>query len=208
MHEEAGTEFRLGAGLKGFAGSGAVEAVLLDDGERIEADLVLQGVGIKPATDMLKGVDLNEDGSVTVDAHLRLADEVYAAGDIARFPDWRTGQPIRIEHWRLAQQHGRTAARNMVGQDAPFRSAPFFWTNQGGPSLGYVGYARGWDEIIYQGDPADQDFLAFYVQKGRIVAVAGLRRNVPLCAALCLMEMDRMPTPDDVRRGAELEEML
>ena len=208
MHEESGTGFRLGAGLKGFAGDGKVEAVLLDDGERLPADLVLVGVGVAPATDMLRGVDLNEDGSVTVDARLRVADGVYAAGDIARFPDWRTGEPIRIEHWRLAQQHGRTAARNMLGQDAPFRSAPFFWTNQGGPSLGYVGHARGWDEIIYQGDPAEGDFLAFYVKGGSIAAVCGLRRNVALCAALCLMEMGRMPTPDDVRGGADLGEML
>jgi NADPH-dependent 2,4-dienoyl-CoA reductase/sulfur reductase-like enzyme/nitrite reductase/ring-hydroxylating ferredoxin subunit len=208
MHEEAGTTFRLGAGLKGFAGKGKVEAVLLEDGERIGADLVLTGVGIAPATEMLKGVDLNEDGSVTVDARLRIADEVYAAGDIARFPDWRTDEAIRIEHWRLAQQHGRVAARNMVGRDEPFRSAPFFWTNQGGPSLGYVGYTRGWDEIIYQGDPAEGDFLAFYVRAGRIMAVAGLRRNVALCAALCLMEMDGMPTPDEVRGGAELGELL
>ncbi len=181
---------------------------MLDDGERLEADLVLMGVGVAPATGMLKGVELNEDGSVTVDAHLCVADGVYAAGDIARFPDWRTGEPIRIEHWRLAQQHGRAAARNMLGQDAPFRSAPFFWTNQGGPSLGYVGHTRGWDEIIYQGEPAEGDFLAFYVKAGRIAAVSGLRRSVPLCAALCLMEMGKMPTPDDVRGGAELGGLL
>jgi NADPH-dependent 2,4-dienoyl-CoA reductase/sulfur reductase-like enzyme/nitrite reductase/ring-hydroxylating ferredoxin subunit len=208
VHEESGTEFRLTAGLKAFSGKSKVEAVLLDDGERIAADVVLMGVGIAPATDMLRGVDLNEDGSVSVDAHLRLAEGVYAAGDIARFPDWRTGDPIRIEHWRLAQQHGRAAARNMLGQDAPFRSAPFFWTNQGGPSLGYVGYTRGWDEIIYQGEPAEGDFLAFYVKSGRIAAVAGLKRNVPLCAALLLMEMGKMPSPDEVREGAALEEML
>jgi len=208
MQEENGVEFRLGRRLKGFAGSGAVEAVLLDDGERIEADLVLQGVGVRPATDILKGVDLNEDGSVTVDGRLRLADGVYAAGDIARFPDWRTGEPIRIEHWRLAQQHGRAAARNMLGADAEFTSAPFFWTNQGGPSLGYVGYTRGWDEIIYQGDPSEGEFLAFYVKGGGIRAVAGLRREVGLCAALCLMELDRMPAPDEVRRGSDLSDLL
>jgi NADPH-dependent 2,4-dienoyl-CoA reductase/sulfur reductase-like enzyme len=143
-----------------------------------------------------------------VDAHLRVAEGVYAAGDIARFPDWRTGEPLRIEHWRLAQQHGRTAARNMLGRDAPFASAPFFWSNLGGPSLGYVGATRGWDEIIYQGDPAERDFLAFYVKGGRIAAVAGQNRSVPLCAALCLMEMDRMPKPDEVRGGVELAELL
>ena len=208
MHEEAGTTFRMGAGLKSFEGRRKVEAVRLEDGTRVPADLVLEGVGIEPATDMLRGAALNEDGSVTVDAHLRVAEEVYAAGDVARFPDWRTGEPMRIEHWRLAQQHGRTAARNMVGRDAPFASAPFFWTNQGGPSLGYVGATRGWDEIIYQGDPAERDFMAFYVKGGRIAAVAGLGRNVALCAALCLMEMDRMPAPDEVRGGAELAELL
>jgi apoptosis-inducing factor 3 len=208
MHEDAGTQFRLGIGLKGFAGKSKVEAVLLDDGELVPADLVLMGVGISPATEMLRGVELNEDGSVTVDEHMRVADGVYAAGDIARFPDWRTGEPVRIEHWRLAQQHGRAAARNMLGQDTPLRSAPFFWTNQGGPSLGCVGHTRGWDEIIYQGEPAEGDFLAFYVKGGRIMAVCGLRRNVPLCAALCLMEMGKMPTPDEVRGGAKLSEML
>ena len=99
--------FRLGARVARLEGDGKVRTVVLDSGEKLPADLVVAGLGVKPATDFLKGVPRHADGSVTVDKYLRVADGLYAAGDIARFPDWRSGELIRIEHWRLAQQHGR-----------------------------------------------------------------------------------------------------
>ncbi|MFW6189879.1 MAG: FAD-dependent oxidoreductase [Planctomycetota bacterium] len=208
MHQEQGVRFALGHTIDRFEGEGALEAAVLDDGTRLEADFVLQGVGVTPVTDYLQGVELNDDGSVSVNANLQLARGVWAAGDIARFPDWRTGEPIRIEHWRLAEQHGRVAAMNMAGREVPFRSAPFFWTLHGHFSLNYVGYVSDWDEVILQGDPADKKFLAYFVKDGRVLALAGARETARIAAALHLIEKGQMPTPDEVREGADPRERL
>src|SRR4030095_12633703 len=113
-----------------FEGTHEVEAVVLDNGEVIETDMVVVGVGVRPVTQFLEGVELEESGAVVVDSRLRAADGLYAAGDIASFADTRGGKRERIEHWRTAQQQGRTAARNMVGRDVAFEGAPFFWTRQ------------------------------------------------------------------------------
>ena len=106
---------------------------------------------------------------------------------------WRPGAPTRIEHWRLAQQHGRAAARNMLGKNEAFTAAPFFWTQQYGKSLRYAGHAEQWDDIIYHGDVAKQDFLAFYVQAGRVAAVAGMGRDTAMIYIAELLSRDSMP---------------
>jgi NADPH-dependent 2,4-dienoyl-CoA reductase/sulfur reductase-like enzyme len=142
LHKENGISFRLEAKVTRFAGNGKVEEVILGDGEKLPADFVLMGVGVQPATGFLKGVDLNPDGSLSVDRNFQVAEDIYAAGDIASFIDWRTGERIRIEHWRLAEQHGRVAAHNMAGKEAEYCSIPFFWTNQLGVNLGYMGYVN------------------------------------------------------------------
>jgi NADPH-dependent 2,4-dienoyl-CoA reductase/sulfur reductase-like enzyme len=204
MHEEKGIEFRLGRTVDRFEGDAALEAVMLDNGDRLEADFVLEGVGIHPVTDYIQGAELNEDGSVTVDSHLKLADGVWAAGDIARFPHFVTGEPIRIEHWRLAQQHGRIAAMNMAGQDTPYATAPFFWTLHWHFSLQYAGFAPDWDEVILKGDLDERKFLAFYVKGGEILAVAGAGQAVQVAAAAQLLGMNQMPSPDEVRSDEDL----
>lgn len=204
MHEEKGIGFRLGARVEAFEGNGTVEAVVLADGERLEADFVLEGVGVRPATDMIAGAELNDDGSLSVDERLRVAEGVWASGDIARFPDWRTGEPIRIEHWRLAEQHGRVAGLNMAGHVVAYNGVPFFWTLHGHFSLQYVGHAPGWDDIIIRGEPSERKFVAYYVSDGRIMAVAGAGYAPTLAAAAELMRMNSMPTPQEVRNGAEL----
>jgi len=199
--EENGITFRLGSQVARLEGRDRVEAVVLEHGEKLPADLVLAGVGVKPATDMLQGVPLNPDGSVTVDQYLKAAPGLYAAGDIARFPDWRTGEAIRIEHWRLAMQHGRVAARNMAGIKTPFRDVPFFWSERLDIFFQYAGYVTAWEEIIYQGDPVSRNFLAFYVQGGRVLAVAGCQHDREMTAIIELMRLDRLPTPEELRQG-------
>ena len=201
LHEENGVTFRLGAKLARFEGTGKVEKVVLENGDRLDADLVIAGVGVRPATDFLKGWALNPDGSVPVDLQFRAADGVYAAGDIAQFPDWRTGERIRIEHWRLAEQHGRVAARNMLGRKQDFVSIPFFWTNQFGVNLRYVGYTKGWDEIIFHGDPAAREFVGFYVKGGKVLAAAGVANDMKMVAISELMRIGRMPSADELRKG-------
>jgi NADPH-dependent 2,4-dienoyl-CoA reductase/sulfur reductase-like enzyme len=195
MHEAKGVKFETEAEVTALLGSdGHVTDVQLKIGKTLPADVVLLGVGVRPASEFLQAAfALDEDGGLPVNAQLQAAPNVYAAGDIARFPLAATGQPARIEHWRLAQQHGGVAARNMLGQQEAYAAAPFFWTQQYGKSLRYAGHAARWDDIIYHGDVAQQDFLAFYVQAGRIAAVAGMGRDADMIYIAELLGNGRMP---------------
>src|SRR5215831_1302811 len=176
IHEDNGVRFRLGEKVARITGHGKVEAVELESGEKVDADMVVVGVGVKPATDFLKGVELSDDGGVVVDEHLRAADGLYAAGDIARFHSSLTGARERIEHWRTALQQGRIAARNMAGSAVSYTAVPFFWTRQFDAGLSYIGHSTSWDEIIFQGDVSTQNFRAFYVKGNRVQAVASMNR--------------------------------
>jgi NADPH-dependent 2,4-dienoyl-CoA reductase/sulfur reductase-like enzyme/nitrite reductase/ring-hydroxylating ferredoxin subunit len=199
LHESHGIRFKLGSIVYRFEGTHNVEAVVLDNGECIETDMVIVGAGVRPVTHFLEGVELDTAGAVVVDSRLKAADGLYAAGDIVSFPDPRTGERVRIEHWRTAQQQGRTAARNMIGRDAAFDGVPFFWTRQFDAGLLYVGRATSWDEIIYRGEVSSQDFLAFYVKGERVLAVAGMNRDREMAAAEELMRLDRMPTREQLK---------
>jgi apoptosis-inducing factor 3 len=200
VFEEHGVSFRLGRRVSRLEGTGKVEAAVLDDGERLPADLVIAGIGVKPATHFLQDVPLNPDGSVTVDRYLRVAPNLYAAGDIASFPDWRTGQLIRIEHWRLAQQHGRVAAHNMAGQQVEFRDTPFFWSELFELMPMYVGYAADWDELLVHGELPARNFIAFYVKGGKVRAAVGLEHGAQMAAIAELLRLDLMPSPEELRR--------
>ena len=199
LHESHGIRFKLGSIVYRFEGSHNVEAVVLDNGERIETDMVVVGVGVRPVTHFLEGVELDEAGAVVVDSRMCAGDGIYAAGDIVNFVDRRTKRRARIEHWRTAQQHGRIAARNMVGRDSVFDGVPFFWTRQFDVALLYVGRATSWDKIVYRGDVSSQNFLAFYVKNGRVLAVAGMNRDREMAAAEELMRLGRMPAAEQLK---------
>jgi NADPH-dependent 2,4-dienoyl-CoA reductase/sulfur reductase-like enzyme/nitrite reductase/ring-hydroxylating ferredoxin subunit len=210
LHEEKGVHIEAEAEVSALLGEqGHVTGVQLKSGKTLPADAVVLGVGVRPATDFLKDTfSLEEDGGLAVSAGLQAAPGVYAAGDIARFPLAATGQPTRIEHWRVAQQHGQVAARNMLGQQEMYAGTPFFWTQQYGKSLRYAGHAERWDEIIYHGNVAQQDFLAFFVQAGRIVAVASMGRDTDMIYITELLGLGRMPTPAELRPGMNWAEWL
>jgi NADPH-dependent 2,4-dienoyl-CoA reductase/sulfur reductase-like enzyme/nitrite reductase/ring-hydroxylating ferredoxin subunit len=201
VHEAHGVQFKPGASAAHFEGDDAVTTVVLDTGERVEADLVIVGIGVRPATAFLEGVQLHQDGGVYVGGHLLAADGVYAAGDIAYFPSAITHERQRIEHWRTAQQQGRVAAHNMIGKETEFDGVPFFWTRQFDAGLLYVGHAASWDEIIFEGDVRSQDFLAFYVKDERVLAAAGMNRDREMAALEELLRLDRMPGPALLRLG-------
>ena len=201
IQEDKGVSFKLGRRVARLEGEARVKAVVLDDGERLPADLVLVGIGVDPATDYLQGVATNPDGSVTVDKYLAAADGLYAAGDIARFPDWRTGESIRIEHWQVAETHGFTVALNMSGQQTEFKGVPFFWTEQFEPYLFYVGHVTDWDEIIWHGKAADRKFVAFYVKNDRVLAAAGCGYDHGMAYITELMRNGLTPTPAQLRSG-------
>ena len=201
LHEENGVKFKLGASVANFVGPEIVTQVALENGESLATDLVVVGVGVKPATDFLEGVGLHRDGGVIVDEYMRAADDVYAAGDIAYFPNPRTGKRQRIEHWRTAMQQGRVAAHNMAGNAVAYDSVPFFWTRQFDVGLLYVGHAASWSEIIFQGSVAARDFLAFYLKDDQILAVAGMNRDREMAAIEELMREDRMPSRTQLKDG-------
>ncbi|MEP7213465.1 MAG: FAD-dependent oxidoreductase [Acidobacteriota bacterium] len=199
IHEQHSVKFELGSHVKAFDASDTkVNAVVLENGESIDADVVIVGIGVSPSTEFLSGFELHKDGGVIADAHLQIAPDVYAAGDIAHFPDSRTGELTRIEHWRTAMQQGRIAARNMAGRATPFTAVPFFWTTHFGSTLNYVGHAVDWDRLIFQGDVSKQDFLAFYIKDHRILAVAGMNRDRDVAFWGELIRLNRVPPPSQL----------
>lgn len=175
LHEDNGVHFRAGNEASAVEGEGRVERVVLKNGEVLPADLVLVGVGVRPATSMVHGLSLEDDGAVAVDGGMRAAPGLWAAGDIARFP--LEGQPQRIEHWRLAQQQGRIAASNMLGANLAYADVPFFWTFQFGKRLDYLGHATEWDAILYEGEPESFEFVALYCAGNRVLAALGCQRE-------------------------------
>jgi NADPH-dependent 2,4-dienoyl-CoA reductase/sulfur reductase-like enzyme/nitrite reductase/ring-hydroxylating ferredoxin subunit len=195
LHEKKGTQFRLGRGVARFVGEGTVAAVELDDGSTVPADIVVVGVGVVPNTGFVQGVARDADGGLSVDEQLRLAPGVWAAGDVARYPQAHTGERVRIEHWRLAQQHGRAAAASMAGKGQPFTGVPFFWTQQFTRSFDYVGSGLGYDDIIVCGAIEKRDFTAFYAKAGRLVAACGTQSDETGAFAE-LMRAGRLPAPD------------
>ena len=203
IHEENGVQFALDRGVERIEGNDAVEGVLLDDGTELEADLVLVGVGVRPATSFVDGLEQNGAGAIEVDRFLRADDDIYAAGDIARFPDPRTFRRVRIEHWRLAQQHGQIAARNMLGHETPYDEVPFFWTRQYGTSYKYVGHADQFEDVIIDGDLGSGDYIAYYVDGDDVLAALGTRGHA-LAHIHGLMRHDEMPTTDELLGGFEI----
>ncbi len=202
-HEDNGVKFSLGSTVAKLEGNdGKVKGVSLKNGETLDADIVLVGIGVKPVTDFIKGLSLESDGGVKVDRFLMAADHVYAAGDIAWFPYWRNDQSVRIEHWRLAQQHGRIAAHNMLGKQIPYKSIPFFWTSQGSVTLNYLGHAKDWDDLMIDGNIKEDDFMAYFIKNNEVAAVATPNREKQLAAIHHLMILDKMPGSAKIRDHA------
>ncbi|MGL5794343.1 MAG: FAD-dependent oxidoreductase [Waterburya sp.] len=209
-HEQKGVTFKFGTKATKFTGDGKVKSAVLENGETIATDLVIVGIGVEPNTSYLEGIELNEkDHSIPVNEYLQTEiPDIYAAGDIARFPYAPMKDSTRIEHWRLAAQHGRIAAENMLnnGNSAPTvdNIVPFFWSEQYHLKLRYVGHAEQWNEIHIDGD-LDVDkpqFLAFYLQNNRVMAVAGINRDRDIAAISELMRLQKMPNGITVKDKA------
>ena len=201
VHEREGVVFRLGDEVVALEGGHRLQGVKLRSGARLDADLVVVGLGVSPATDILKGVTNREDGGVLVDARLRAANGLYAAGDIAAFPLRGDGEPVRVEHWRVAEQHGRVAALNMLGGSVAYDAVPYFWTIHFMKRLDYVGHAERWDEVVLDGDLEEPRFIAFYIQDGRVAALAGWGQDRQMAAALGLMAEQRRWTMTELREA-------
>ena len=174
IHEEKGVGFRTASPAR-IEGGRQVERVVLDDGSILPADLVLFATGIRPDVAFVSGATV-EDDAIVVDAGMQAADGLWAAGDIARFP-WRNAS-IRIEHWRVANEHGRIAARNMLGEDSVYDSVPLFWTAHQGKRIDYLGHATEWDDVVIDGDLEAWRFVAYLVRAGRVDAVVAAGQDL------------------------------
>ena len=184
-HESEGVVFRLGRTSQEITGS----HVILDDGSKLDADLVVVGVGVRPAISLAESAGASIDKGVLVDEFLETSiPGIFAAGDIARYPDPRSGEKVRIEHWVVAERQGQTAARNMIGRKEEFTTVPFFWSNHYSTSISYVGHAERWDEILLDGDIDEGVFLAGYRLGDRILAVAASGREKDSLRAEAAME--------------------
>jgi NADPH-dependent 2,4-dienoyl-CoA reductase/sulfur reductase-like enzyme len=178
LHERNGVTFHLGAQVASLEGEeGNVHQVMLESGEPIAADVVLLGTGVAPATGFVEGLPLQKDGGVIVNAGMQAAPGLYAAGDIAMFSLHENQEPLRIEHWRVAQQHARIAAQNMCGARNRYVGVPYFWTYHFGKRFEYLGHANEWDEIVMDGELERQSFVALYLQDGKVAAVLACERE-------------------------------
>jgi apoptosis-inducing factor 3 len=192
LHEQHGVIFHLGAKATTIDAQG----VTLKGGERIPADLVVIGIGVRPAIALAERAGLAVDRGVTVNEYLETnVPGIFAAGDIARWPDRLTGERIRIEHWVVAERQGQTAARNMLGQKERFDCVPFFWTEQYDFGLAYTGHAARWDRIEVDGSVEAHDCAVSYHLAGRKLATATIQRD--LAGLLAEVAFERGMTAKD-----------
>jgi NADPH-dependent 2,4-dienoyl-CoA reductase/sulfur reductase-like enzyme len=193
LHEKNGVVFCMESTVTAFLGDDVVKEAELDSGEKLPVDVVIIGTGVRPATDFLHGVELADDGGIPVDPSMHVAGPapgLYAAGDIAQFPLPRSDKTLRIEHWRVAQQHARVAALNMAGGDEHYTGVPYFWTYHFGKRVDYLGHASEHDEVVIDGNLDAQAFIAYLLKDGHVAAAVACDREAP---AARLAEAMRVP---------------
>ena len=213
--EKNGAKFYMGASVDSAVESskGAVGAVKLKDGTNLEADLVILGVGVAPATEYLKDnseVQLNKDGSLSVDESFAVngLKDVYAIGDIATYPYSGPGgnkTPVRIEHWNVAQNMGRSVGQMIAKPSSkPNPFIPIFWSALGS-QLRYCGSTpNGWDDLVLKGEPDNGKFAAYYTKGDEVVAVASMMMDPVMVQSAELMRIGKMLSKGDIEGGKDI----
>jgi 3-phenylpropionate/trans-cinnamate dioxygenase ferredoxin reductase component len=177
IHREHGVELLVGAGIEAFEGHGAVERVRLAGGRAVECDFVVVGVGVAPRTQLAEAAGIEVENGIVVSERLETSvPGIFAAGDVASAFHPFYGRHIRVEHWANALNQGPAAALSMLGKGAPYERLPYFFSDQYDVGMEYSGHATSWEEVVFRGEPASREFIAFWLKAGRVVA--GMNVNV------------------------------
>ncbi|MQA27135.1 MAG: NAD(P)/FAD-dependent oxidoreductase [Micromonosporaceae bacterium] len=179
LHAEHGVGFRFGSIVAEITGSAHASGVRLSDGELLPADVVVVGVGVRPAVELAEAASLDVDNGVVTDERLRTSDPaIYACGDAANSYHPMIGKRIRVEHWANALNGGKAAARSMLGQEVAYDRVPYFFSDQYDLGMEYAGYVEpdGYEQVVFRGDPVAREFIAFWLADGRVLA--GMNANV------------------------------
>ncbi|HEU4763980.1 MAG TPA: FAD-dependent oxidoreductase [Gemmatimonadales bacterium] len=185
IHEDHGVTFHLRETVQAVTAAG----VRLGSGAEVPADLVIAGVGVRPAVALAQAAGLTVDNGIVVNEQLETsAPGIFAAGDVARWPDPRSGERVRIEHWVVAERMGQTAARNLLGAGERFTAVPFFWSQHYDVPIAMVGNTAGCDRVVVHGDPAGRDCLVAYYRRGKVAAIATIFRDGESLAAEAAFE--------------------
>ncbi|MGH2704511.1 MAG: NAD(P)/FAD-dependent oxidoreductase [Actinomycetota bacterium] len=209
IHRDHGVEMRFDDQVEAFEGAGRVERVRTKRGVSLVCDLAVVGIGVEPVVDFLAGSGVQVDDGIVVDERCRTnVDGIFAAGDVTRHLHPLAGRHIRVEHWQNALKQGEAAARSMLGSAAPYDELHWFWSDFYDHSLQYAGFHGPWDRLVVRGGEPGAGFVAFYLEHGRLVGVAGVDRAREVRAA---MRMIRAGTPVDAGKladdGVDLREL-
>ena len=196
LHTSRGVVIRTSTKVSGFEGSGRVETVLTEAGERIPADLVIVGVGIIPNTEIASAAGIACDNGILVDDHCRTSDpDIYAAGDCTNHPNALLGRRLRLESVPNAMEQARVATANMNGGDATYASIPWFWSDQYELKLQMVGFSADGDVAVVRGDPGANQFATFYLKNGVVVAVDAVNSPREFMASRQMVDKRAKPDP-------------
>jgi NADPH-dependent 2,4-dienoyl-CoA reductase/sulfur reductase-like enzyme len=188
IHEEHGVIFHLNETATSISGN----QMTLKGGGVLEGDFVVAGIGVRPRVDLAVKAGIAVDRGVVVSPCLQTsAKGVFAAGDIARWPDPHSGSSVRVEHWVVAERQGQTAALNMLGRREKFTAVPFFWSQHYDVPINYVGHAEKWDEIAVEGDIPERDCVLRFKYQGRTLAIASIFRDQESLQAEFAMEREQ-----------------
>jgi NADPH-dependent 2,4-dienoyl-CoA reductase/sulfur reductase-like enzyme/nitrite reductase/ring-hydroxylating ferredoxin subunit len=197
LHERHGVRFFMNAGARAIR----VGRVDIDNGQSVDADLVILGVGVSPRTALAEAAGIKVDNGVIVGETLRTsAADVFAAGDIARYPEPVSGDAARIEHWVVAERQGQAVAHSMLGIGGTYREVPFFWSQHYDVTVSYVGHAASWETCEIRGDLGRQDACAIYRRDGKTIAVATIGRDLLSLRVEAALERGQAVALDSILR--------